>query len=114
MGCLKLTRRAINEALKELATDAGFVGIEYAFASHSLRIGGATAMIAAGKTREETKRIGGWAEKSEVDKLYQQFSPADRGALSVPESQFEVIGVEQVRQMLPPTFWDEVDRQRTK
>ena len=48
---LKLTRRMMNGALKHLAVEAGFVGLEHAFASRSLRIGGATAMIAAGKSR---------------------------------------------------------------
>ena len=108
-GRLKLTRRMMNEALKHLAVD---VGMEHAFASRSLRIGGATAMIAAGKSRETVKRAGGWAERSEVDKIYQQFTPADTGALAIPEVHFDTLGVEQVKMMLPPTFWDKVSRRR--
>ena len=102
----------MNEALKRIAVEAGFVGMEHAFASRSLRIGGATAMIAAGKSRETVKRAGGWAERSEVDKINQQFTPADTGALAIPEVHFDALGIEQVKMMLPPTFWDEVGRRR--
>ena len=90
-GRLKLTRRMMNEALKHLAVEAGFVGMEHAFASRSLRIGGATAMIAAGKSRETVKRAGGWAERSEVDKINQQFTPAYTGALAIPEVHFDAL-----------------------
>ncbi len=100
----------MNEALKDLARRAGFEGMEYAFASRSLRIGGATAMIAGGKQRNQVKRTGGWSARSDVDELYAQFTPADTGALSVPESQFSVLDAGKVRQMLPPAFWDEVSR----
>ena len=107
---LKLSRRMMNEALKDLARRSGFEGLEYAFASRSLRIGGATAMIAGGKQRNQVKRTGGWSAQSNVDELYSQFTPADMGALSVPEAQFSVLDADKVRQMLPPTFWDEVSR----
>ena len=107
---LKLSRRMMNDALKDLARRSGFEGLEYAFASRSLRIGGATAMIAGGKQRNQVKRTGGWSAQSNVDELYSQFTPADMGALSVPETQFSVLDADKVRQMLPPTFWDEVSR----
>ena len=84
--------------------------MELAFVPHSLRIGGATAMFHSGKSSQQVDRTGGWSKRANSRDIYQQFTPADVGALSVPESQFEVLGVEQVRQMLPPSFWDEVGR----
>ena len=106
----KLTRRMMSEGLKDLARRSGFVGLELAFAPHSLRIGGATSMIHSGKQPHQVERTGGWSKGSSASGIYQQFTPADLGALSVPETQFAILGVEQVRQMLPPTFWDEVSR----
>jgi len=107
---LKLTRRMMSEGLKDLARRSGFAGMELAFVPHSLRIGGATAMFHSGKSSQQVDRTGGWSKRANSRDIYQQFTPADVGALSVPESQFEVLGVEQVRQMLPPSFWDEVGR----
>jgi hypothetical protein len=107
---LKLTRRMMSEGLKDLARRSGFAGLELAFVPHSLRIGGATAMFHAGKSTQQVDRTGGWSKRSNSREIYQQFNPADVGALSVPETQFKVLGVEEVQQMLPPSFWDEVCR----
>ena len=54
-----LTRIMISEALKWAATDMGHKASDYA--SHSLRIGGATALKAAGWDDESIRRFGRWA-----------------------------------------------------
>jgi len=101
-----LTREMINTTLKGLARKMGLDGVEFAFSSHSLRIGGATSIMAAGESRTSVKRAGGWARTSSCDEIYELNTPADRGALSITSSQFRVLGTDDVRQMLPPTFWE--------
>ena len=102
---LKLTRRMINEALKSLAVECGLDSVGFAFSSKSLRIGGATSMVAAGKSRDTVKRIG-WDKNSNCDEIYESNTPLDEGALSITASnQYKELGVEHVRKMLPPGFW---------
>ena len=102
---LKLTRRMVNTSLKTLAEQCGLESVGFAFSSKSLRIGGATSMVAAGKSRDTVKRIG-WATNSNCDEIYEQNTPLDEGALSIVSvGQFKVLGVEDVRKMLPPGFW---------
>ena len=52
----------VNTALKIMASAFGFESIAFAFSSHSLRIGGATTMRAAGADKERVRILGGWAE----------------------------------------------------
>jgi hypothetical protein len=101
-----LTREMINTTLKDLARKTGLDGVEFAFSSHSLRIGGATSMMAVGESQTSVKRAGGWARTSSCDEIYELNTPADRGALSITSSQFKVLGTNDVRRMLPPTFWE--------
>ena len=102
----KLTREMINTTLKGLARQAGLASVGFAFTSHSLRIGGATSMMAAGKTRTEVKRTAGWKRDSACDEIYEMNTPADQGALSIASSQFRVLDIADVHKMLPPTFWE--------
>ncbi len=94
----------MNTTLKGLAKQAGFASVGFAFTTHSLRIGGASSMVHKGKARDAVKRIG-WSPNSTCDELYQLSTSEDRGALSVAESQFRVLSVEDVHRMLPPAFW---------
>ena len=54
-----LTREVVSEALRAAAVDCGIPASS--LASHSLRIGGATALHAAGWTDEDVRRFGRWA-----------------------------------------------------
>ena len=49
---------AVSKMVKQLARQAGTS--EEGFSGHCLRIGGATAMHAAGKTDTEIQVVGGW------------------------------------------------------
>lgn len=50
-----LTRQMINTSLKEIGASFGFSCIAFAFSSHTLRIGEATSMIAAGVDKERLR-----------------------------------------------------------
>ena len=47
------------------------------FSSHSYRIGGATAMCAAGWSRTKIQQRGGWSELSDSDLIYALSLPSD-------------------------------------
>ncbi len=47
------------------------------FSTHSLRIGGATAMCAAGWSRSKIQQRGGWSELSDSDLIYALSLPSD-------------------------------------
>ena len=87
----KLTRRMVNDTLKQMARDAGLGEHTVAFHSHSLRVGGAASMIASGETRDVVKRVGGWSDSSGADRLYHRNSCHDKGALSVSEAQMRTL-----------------------
>ena len=70
-----LRRHSISKALKHSAKALGQSVDEYA--SHSLRIGGATALIHSGASPEAVRRFGRW--KSDT---WQQYSWSTRGLLS--------------------------------
>lgn len=55
---VKLSSQAISSIVQRMARMTGFSGV---FSSHSLRIGGATAAMAAGITKEQIMTIGGWS-----------------------------------------------------
>jgi len=99
-----LTRAMMNTTLKGLAKQAGYASVGFAFTTHSLRIGGASSLLHDGRPRESVKRIA-WAPNSNCDELYELNTAEDRGALSVAESQFRVLSVEDVQRMLPSAFW---------
>jgi hypothetical protein len=98
-----LTRAMMNTTLKGLAEQAGFDSVGFAFTTHSLRIGGASSMIHNGKPRDSVKRMA-WAPNSNCDEIYELTTAEDRGALSVAETQFRVLSVNDVHRMLPPAF----------
>lgn len=52
------------------------------FSSHSLRIGGATAMCAAGWQRSKIQQRGGWSELSDSDLIYARSLPSDSEGVS--------------------------------
>ena len=70
-----LRRDSVSKALKHSAKLLGQHVSEYA--SHSLRIGGATALIHSGASAESVRRFGRW--KSDT---WQQYSWSTRGLLS--------------------------------
>lgn len=82
-GRRKLLRpRMVNDALKFVADNFGFQHVRNAFTSHSLRIGGATALIASGVNRETIQRIGGWSVTSSAsDSIYELNTPRDNSNL---------------------------------
>jgi hypothetical protein len=97
-----LTRRMINESLKAVATAMGFDTMIFAFSSHSLRIGGATALISSGASRDSVKRVGGWAEESNCDNIYYANTALDAGALSVERMGFiDHLTVDEVKLLVP-------------
>lgn len=99
----KLTRRMVNTSLKVIAASFGFESVAFAFSSHSLRIGGATSMIAAGVDPEKVRRLGGWAEGGCAE-IYELRNPLlTDNALSLTSTAFEVLSLEQVMTMIPPT-----------
>jgi len=53
------SREAVATALKKAAVELNFPASD--FATHSLRIGGATALFGAGVSFEEVRRFGRWA-----------------------------------------------------
>lgn len=62
----------VNRSLKQIADHFGLGCVRDAFTSHSLRIGGATALIASGSTREAVQRIGGWSTApTSSDSIYE-------------------------------------------
>ena len=107
LGRLKLTRRMVNEELRVMARHAGFDSVGFAFSSHSLRIGGATTMVAGEKSTRNVQRVGGWAEGSSCNEIYELNTPMEAGALSVGGSQFKVLSAKDVKTLLPPSFWKE-------
>ncbi len=78
-GRRKLLRpRMVNAALKHVADNFGFQHVRNSFTSHSLRIGGATALVASGSSRETVQRIGGWSlAPTSSDSIYELNIPKD-------------------------------------
>ena len=105
----RLTRRMISSALKIAAAAFGMDAV--AFASHSLRIGGATSLKAKGGSRDTIKRIAGstagWSQNSCADEIYQLgtefddnvLSRLDDNALSISRTCFRVLTAEEVRRL---------------
>lgn len=72
----------VNEALKEIADNFGFRHVRDLFTSHSLRIGGATTLIALGSSRETIQRIGGWSvAATSSDSIYELSTPRENSNL---------------------------------
>lgn len=75
-GGRQLSTGAISSIVKKVASNAGLKGW---FSSHSLRIGGATAAMAGGMTKEQIKAIGGWTSDA-VDRYLRAVEPLQQGA----------------------------------
>jgi hypothetical protein len=104
-----MTRQMMTKALREVAVHCSYTGnMVFAFTPHSLRIGGATSMMASGADRAVVKRVGGWAYDSSCDELYYMNTSLDDGALSVSKTCFEVLSTEDVMKMVPPSFLNDV------
>ena len=76
-----LTASMVGDLLKEFGEKCGIE--RNRVSTHSLRIGGATSLRESGVNRDMIKRIGGWADGSNVDERYSRTTASDRGALSV-------------------------------
>jgi hypothetical protein len=99
----------LTGALREVAGVCKFkADMVFAFTPHSLRIGGATSMMASGSDRSVVKRVGGWAYDSSCDELYYMNTALDDGALSVSRTCFEVLTTEHVMKIVPPSFLRDV------
>ena len=61
-----VTRRVLSLRLRELATSLGF-GEGHRMASHSLRRGGATSLLASGVAPHVIQRFGRWASDMWVE-----------------------------------------------
>ena len=97
----------VNTMLKEVADQFGFSHVRGAFTSHSLRIGGATLLMANGVGRDTIQRIGGWAAaESASDSIYELNTPHDESnlwsALSSSPSKNH-ISTRDLVSILPPT-----------
>ena len=96
----------VNAALKEIADDFGFQDVRNAFTSHSLRIGGATALIASGSTRETVQRIGGWSTApTSSDSIYALNTPGRNSNLwsALKQSSQTNVSVNDIHSIIPPT-----------
>jgi hypothetical protein len=95
----KLHRGMVNNALKFAARHFGID--ELYFSTHSLRIGGATAGAAGGRSRSSLCRLGGWSELSASDALYRHTTPQDRGILSLVDEGSHLLSTRDLRSMVP-------------
>jgi hypothetical protein len=72
----------VNTMLKQAADAFGFCQVRDAFTSHSLRIGGATTLMANDIDRSTIQRIGGWSiVESASDSIYELNTPHDESNL---------------------------------
>jgi len=95
----KLHRGMVSNALKFAARHFGID--ELYFSTHSLRIGGATAGAAGGRSRSSLCRLGGWSELSTSDAIYRHITPQDRGILSLVDDGSHLFSTRDLRSMVP-------------
>jgi hypothetical protein len=93
-----LTTQMVSIALKLTASAFGFDSTY--FASHSLRIGGMTTMIASGVDRNVARKVGGWSETSNCDQIYDRNTTGNRGTLSV-NPQTNIFSSSDVKRLVP-------------
>ena len=107
LGLRKVLRpRMINDALKYIADSFGLKHVRNSFTSHSLRIGGATALIASGTDRETIQRIGGWSvAPTSSDSIYELNTPrANSNLWSVLNSHSNKhVSINDVVSIIPPS-----------
>lgn len=99
-----LTRKMVSSALKAMATAHGYEEVAFAFTPHSLRIGGATSMINHGKTKDQVRRIAGWAPGTGNEEIYELDTPLDDNAMSVPSNCFQLLEASQLANIIPPSW----------
>ena len=107
----KLTRRMVKEAVRRVAEEMGLGALTFAFNTHSLRIGGAASMTAAGEDRSLVKRIGGWSKDSEVDMVYYRNSHHDKGALAMG-SVANTLRAGDIQRLVTPALRGEISSRR--
>jgi site-specific recombinase XerD len=71
----KISTSAISSIVRKAAAA---VGVDGHFSSHSLRIGGATAALEGGMSKEQIKAIGGWSSEA-VEKYMRARAVAQLG-----------------------------------
>jgi hypothetical protein len=98
-----LTSRMISIAIKLVAKAFGFDSTF--FASHSLRIGGMTTLIASGADRNVVRKIGGWSETSSCDLIYDRNTPTDRGTMAIESTKLNLSSSD-IKRLLPPSRVD--------
>lgn len=107
-----LRSNMVNLALKHIADNFGLNHVRNAFTSHSLRIGGATALIANGSNRETVQRIGGWSTTNAAsDSIYELNTPREDSNLWSAlrsSSSSNVVSLKDIQSIIPP------HRQRNK
>lgn len=106
----KLTRRMINEEIKEMAKRSGLKEMEKGFTTRSMRIGGCTTMKAAGESSRTVKLVGGWAEESTCDAIYDRNTPMEGGALSACSSGKRLLSSSDVHKLMPPNYSTSIRR----
>ena len=100
-----LQPKMINSALKTIADNFGLHHARHSFSSHSLRIGGATALIASGTARETIQRIGGWSTTTAAsDSIYELFTPHENSNLwsALKNKTSSNISVNDIMSIVPP------------
>ena len=102
LGRLILTNKMVSEALKTMAAVFGF-DVCF-FTTHSLRIGGATTMLALGVSTRDVEKTGGWANPVTLQRVYDQNTCHDLGTLSVIDASIgsELLTYENVQHLMAP------------
>ena len=80
------SREAVAAAIKTAAVELNFPTSD--FASHSLRIGGATALFGTGVPFEEVRRFGRWASDCWRRCVYESREPTRDFASKMAESPY--------------------------
>lgn len=106
-GRQKLLRPClVNAALKNIADNFGLQHVRDSFTSHSLRIGGATALIASGASRETIQRIGSWStSQAASDSIYELQTPHENSNLwsALRNNTPRDVSVSDIISIIPPT-----------
>lgn len=100
----KLTRKMINEEIKGMARRSGLGEMEKGFTTRSMRIGGCTTMKTAGESSRTVKLVGGWADESTCDAIYDRNTPMEGGALSTCTSGKKLLTSSDVKKLIPPNY----------
>lgn len=99
-----LTSRMVSTAIKESACKHGLQRVQHLFSTHSLRIGGATSLIASGVDRETIQRIGNWKVSSGAsDSIYELNNTHDNNLWSsVTRNSYNSLHSDDIKYIIPP------------